>query len=101
PTRYGEIALRAARPGPKGWGLALVSSAPGALDTLEREASIALSEPFAYRHGLSVGDRLVLPTSDGDRSFPIVAIYRDYNTAGGAAVLSLEHYRSLWNDRGL
>ncbi len=101
PTRYGEIALRAALPGPEGWGLALLESAPGALATLEREPSVALSEPFAYRYGLAVGDRLMLPTSTGERAFPIVAIYRDYNAAGSAAVLSLEHYRSLWNDRGL
>src|SRR5690606_7903843 len=67
----------------------------------EREPSVALSEPFAYRHGLAVGDRLVLPTSAGERAFPIVAIYRDYNAAGSSALLSLDHYRSLWSDRGL
>src|SRR5690606_19722603 len=74
---------------------------PDALETLEREPSVALSEPFAYRHGLAVGDRLVLPTSAGERAFPIVAIYRDYNAAGSSALLSLDHYRSLWSDRGL
>ena len=101
PTRYGELVLRAVTPGPEGFGLVLVASSQDALERLAREPSIALSEPFAYRQGLELGDRLVLPTSTGERAFPIVAIYRDYNAAGSAALMSLEQYRALWNDRAI
>src|SRR5690606_42070361 len=38
-----------------------------------------------FRSGLRPGDTLSLPTLDGERSFPIVAVYRDYD-AGGSAI---------------
>src|SRR5690606_22198556 len=101
PTGYGQLALRAATPGPEGFGLVLVESTQDALQRLGHERSVAVSEPFAYRQGLGLGDSLVLPTSTGERAFPIVAIYRDYSAAGSAALMSLEQYRALWNDRGI
>src|SRR5690606_5403739 len=82
PTGYGQLALRAATPGPEGFGLVLVESTQDALQRLAHEPSVAVSEPFAYRQGLGLGDSLVLPTSTGERAFPIVAIYRDYSAAG-------------------
>src|SRR5690606_12855438 len=79
PTDVGEVGVRAARPGPEGWGLDLVDGEPGALARLEAEPVVALAEPFAFRHGLRPGDRLSLPTAEGERTFPVVAVYRDYD----------------------
>jgi putative ABC transport system permease protein len=101
PTVFGEISVRAATPGPDGWGLAVIDSTPSGLDTLEAEPTVAVAEPFAYRHGIAIGDRLTLPTRSGDREFPVVAIFRDYNAGGSALVIALAHYRSLWEDTGL
>lgn len=39
---------------------------------------VLISEPHAWRHALGSGDRLTLPTQDGERSFPILGVYQDY-----------------------
>jgi len=101
PTEQGDVGLRAAAPGPEGWGLEVVAAAEDGLAALESRPSVAVSEPFAFRRRLQVGDRLSLPTPGGPRSFPIVAIYRDYNTGAGSALMSLAHYREIWGDPGL
>jgi len=101
PTELGDVGLRASRPGPEGWGLDVVDGEPGALERLETEPVVAVAEPFAFRHGLGPGDQLSLPTRDGERSFPIVAVYRDYDAGGSSIAMSLAEYRRLWDDRGL
>ncbi|HEX7082052.1 MAG TPA: FtsX-like permease family protein [Gammaproteobacteria bacterium] len=96
PTPQGPVSLRAASPGPEGWGLDIVAGDDEAL--LEARPSVAVSEPFAFRHGLGVGDRLTLPTPHGPRAFEIVAVYRDYNAGGSGAMMSIGHYREIWED---
>jgi putative ABC transport system permease protein len=100
PTRYGELGLRALQPGPKGWGLDVVGdTAPEALAGLQTSDSVAISETFAYRSGLGPGDAIELPTATGSRRFSICAVFRDYNTGGGAIAISLARYRRYWHDR--
>ena len=101
PTELGDLGIRASRPGPEGWGLDVVDAEADALERLASEPVVAVAEPFAFRHGLGPGDRLVLPTRDGDREFPIVAVYRDYDAGGSAILMSLDVYRRLWDDGGL
>jgi putative ABC transport system permease protein len=102
PTDHGPVGLRAVSPGPKGFGLEIVEGdAAHALHALEAEDSVAITEPFAYRRELEVGDALTLPTPAGPRAFPIVAIYRDYNTGGSSAFMALDRYRGIWKDAGL
>ncbi|HEX6994415.1 MAG TPA: FtsX-like permease family protein [Gammaproteobacteria bacterium] len=101
PTALGDLGLRASRPGPEGWGLDVVEAGPDALERLASEPVVAVAEPFAFRHGLAPGDRLVLPARDGEREFPIVAVYRDYDAGGNAIMMSLDVYRRLWDDPGL
>ncbi len=100
PTVDGDLNVRAVRPGPLGWGLTMVGGSPtDSLSRLEAAAGVMLSEPYAYRRRLSVGDDLILPTATGDRAFPILGIFRDYITDGGAVLLSLDLYRRYWNDQ--
>lgn len=99
PTRYGRLGLRALQPGPKGWGLDVVGAgAKQALARLTTSNSVAISEAFAYRAGLSVGDDIVLPTAIGNQRFSICAVFRDYNTGGGSVAISLARYRRDWRD---
>ena len=98
PTALGELGLRAAQPGPAGWGLDIVVAAPDALERMATESVVAVAEPFAFRHGLTPGDTLSLPTGAGERVFPIVAVYRDYDAGGSAVFMSLAQYRQLWDD---
>lgn len=63
--------------------------------------TILISQPFAYRQQLKVGDRLDLFTSQGWQTFRIGAIFRDYGSDSGTLVLPLEHYARLWGDPGI
>jgi putative ABC transport system permease protein len=102
PTADGEITIRAVSPGPQGWGVTLIGEiATDALDRLSTGDAVIVSEPYAYRRELEVGDELTLPAPDGDMAFQILGIYRDYMTDGGSVVMSLELYRRHWNDNSL
>ncbi|MBN1237872.1 MAG: ABC transporter permease [Gammaproteobacteria bacterium] len=98
PTAEGEVSLRAVRPGPDGWGLELTSGGDDAYQRLERGPAVAVSEAFAFQRRLDVGGTLTLPTPGGTARFPIVAVYRDYNTGSSAALMSLESYARIWGD---
>ncbi|HEX6998848.1 MAG TPA: ABC transporter permease [Gammaproteobacteria bacterium] len=97
-TQLGEVTVRAHAPGPRGWGLEIVAGGEGALDALARGEGVAVSEPFAFRRGLEVGEALSLPTPSGTARLPIVAVFRDYDTAGNGVVMPLALYRERWGD---
>ena len=109
PTRFGELTLRAATPGPDGYGLDLVAGDAARLETRSgtssgtaREAGAApgvlVAEPIAFRLGIDVGDVMELPTPAGSTEFEVAGIFRDYSTSDSALVLALPTYRRHWND---
>jgi putative ABC transport system permease protein len=53
---------------------------------------IAINESFALRYGKQVGDKAELPTASGPREFEIIAIYYDYSSSRGWAVMDRETY---------
>jgi putative ABC transport system permease protein len=102
PTEHGELNIRAVQPGPLGWGVTLVNElSPDSLSRLASAEGVLISEPYAYRRELSVGDELLLPTLNGTSSFTILGVFRDYITDGGSALMSLDLYRREWNDQGV
>ncbi len=98
PTALGDLGLRAAQPGPEGLSLDIVAALPGAHERLATEPVVAVAEPLAFRYALAPGDELSLPTRDGERLFPIVAVYRDYDAGGSTVFMSLVQYRQQWDD---
>src|SRR5690606_601125 len=85
-----------------GFGLSLTAGDAGSvLAALTAGEGVAVSERLAYRDGLEPGQTLVLPTVDGNRAFPIVAVYRDFNTGNPGVVMALERYREAFADDGL
>jgi putative ABC transport system permease protein len=102
PTRFGELPLRAATPGPDGWGLDFVAGTEREAEAaLATSASVVVSEPLASRHSLAPGDVIELPTATGSLGFEIVGVFRDYSMAGSVIVMGLETYRQHWADNGL
>jgi putative ABC transport system permease protein len=102
PTVAGELSLRAITPGPDGWGLTVTDRVAG--DALERLATgdgVMISEALSYRRELRVGTELSLPTQSGAQSFPILGIYREYNTDGGGVLLPMSLYQRHWQDRSV
>ncbi len=64
----------------------------------QQAGAVFISEPFAYRSGLTVGDTLTLRTDAGERAFPIAAVNYDYASDRGVIQLDLATYRQYWND---
>ncbi len=67
----------------------------------ERGDSVLISEPFAFRHRLDLGESLSLETPSGVRSFRVAGIFYDYATEEGTVLLTQKMYRELWSDRGI
>ena len=66
------------------------------------DGAVIVSEPFAYRHNLPVeGAAVRLQTDQGERSFPVVAIYYDYSSDQGSILMARNVYYQYWDDRGI
>ncbi|HEY8452406.1 MAG TPA: FtsX-like permease family protein [Natronosporangium sp.] len=97
-TELGELTVRAHARGPRGWGLEIVAGGEQALDALARGDGVVVSEPLAFKRGLAPGDELSLPTPLGTERFPVVGVFRDYDTSGNSVVMALALYRERWGD---
>ncbi|CAL1238849.1 ABC transporter permease [Candidatus Methylocalor cossyra] len=65
------------------------------------EDTVLVSEPFATRHGLAAGDRLLLKTPHGERALPIAGVFFDYRSDQGVVVMRRDLYARLWDDPGI
>jgi putative ABC transport system permease protein len=65
------------------------------------EDFVLISEPYAYRHDLAVGDSVTLQTDRGAQRFPIRAVYYDYGSDLGVVLASRTTYTRYYDDRGL
>jgi putative ABC transport system permease protein len=99
PTSAGEVAVRAFRPGARGFGLTIVSGAPdAALAALADGRGVVASERLMFARHLAVGEELTISTPSGQEHLPIVGAYRDFNTGNYSIVMSLERYRASFGD---
>ncbi len=73
----------------------------GAFEVFRRGEGVFVSEPFAYRRGLDVGDLVPLASEEGIRSFPIQGIFFDYGSEQGVLMMSRATYDRYWRDRGI
>lgn len=65
----------------------------------EAEDFVLVSEPYAYRHDLGVGDTLRLQTDRGGHAFPIRGVYYDYGSDLGVVLTSRTTYTRYYDDR--
>jgi len=63
-----------------------------------RNGSLFVSEPFANRHHVQVGDKITMLTDHGAQSFDVAAIFFDYSSDQGLVLMSLATYQHDWND---
>lgn len=59
--------------------------------------AVLVSEPFAWRHRLGVGDAVTLLTPRGERAFPVAGIYQDYGYQQGVVLMARSAFESLWD----
>lgn len=58
----------------------------------------AVTEPFARRHELSLGDTVTVPAPGRMLTLPVVGIFRDYSTDRGFIAVDGAFYREHWRD---
>jgi len=63
--------------------------------------TVIVSEPFATRHGLGLGDAVRLRTDRGEHDFPVAGVFYDYGSSAGVVVMSRATYDRAWADRGI
>ncbi|MEM6792886.1 MAG: FtsX-like permease family protein [Acidobacteriota bacterium] len=59
---------------------------------------VLISEPYAFRHGLTVGESLELRSAEGPRDFEVLAIFYDYASDRGLVMMDAGLYGRLWRD---
>ncbi|MDR9481111.1 MAG: FtsX-like permease family protein [Spiribacter sp.] len=65
------------------------------------QPAVLISEPFASRRGLSVGDQLTLPAGNQRPSLTIVGVYRDYASPTGVVLMRRSLYQRLYDDTAI
>jgi putative ABC transport system permease protein len=62
---------------------------------------VLVSEPYARRRSVAAGDQVVFLTDRGERSYPVLGVYRDYATELGVVAMHSSSYLRSWDDPGL
>jgi putative ABC transport system permease protein len=65
--------------------------------------AVLVSEPYAYKHGIKVGEFIRIPLDDASRSrlFKVVGVYDHYGSEQGMINMSRATYNRHWSDRTL
>ncbi|MBI5878535.1 MAG: FtsX-like permease family protein [Chloroflexi bacterium] len=63
--------------------------------------ALIITEPFANRLRLNLGDHLSLLTDQGPHDFLVAAVSYDYSSDQGSVLMSLDTYRRYWNDSAI
>jgi putative ABC transport system permease protein len=71
------------------------------LDRLARGEGVAVSEVLANQLKIRPGDRLELPTADGQGLFSVLAVFYDYATDGGRVLMDRSLWQRHWRDPGV
>lgn len=90
---------RKGRPG--GDALSVLSSHLGAYDAVEAGSAVFVSESFAFRFDKEIGDAIDLETANGQTTFLIVGIVREYAFDLGTILVDIDVYQRHWRDHGL
>jgi putative ABC transport system permease protein len=78
------------------------SGTPEAIwERFTQEDFVIISEPYAYRHRLGVGDTVRLQTDRGWRAFPVRGVFFDYASDLGVVTMSRSTYAQYYDDRGV
>jgi len=69
-------------------------------DQFNQPQTVLITESFANRHALQVGDEIRLPTMQGDIPFEVIGIYLDYSSEHGLLTLSWENFNRYFPNPG-
>jgi putative ABC transport system permease protein len=101
-SAVGPVLLDALQPTRASYaGISLIDGERSRVWAEFERGELLLSEPFAFRHALGVGDSIELMTASGPKPFRIAGVYRDYGTDRGAVLIHRDIYRQAWGDDGI
>jgi putative ABC transport system permease protein len=60
---------------------------------------LLISEPLARRRAVEPGDRLPLPTANGEHTFTVAAVFRDFASEHGRLFIDRRHFIRHWQDQ--
>ncbi len=101
-SSVGVVLLDALQPATASYaGIALIAGNPADAWPAFARGAVLLSESFAFRHRLAVGEALELVSTSGPRRFRIAGVYRDYSSDRGAVLIHRAVYRDAWADDGI
>lgn len=63
-----------------------------------RGEGVLISEVFANRSGLDAGDRYRAEVGSAVIDLPILGVFRDYRTNGGAVYMNLDAFQEMTRD---
>ena len=72
--------------------------AASVMTAFQAAEGVIVSEPFAYRRGLSVGDDVDFDTDSGPESFSILGVFYDYGSEQGVVMMSRHLYDRYFSD---
>lgn len=80
----------------------MIQSPPGAdlWDRFNQPRTVLITESFANRHSVSVGDGIQLPTTQGELAFEVIGIYLDYSSDHGLLTLSWDNFDRYFPNPG-
>jgi putative ABC transport system permease protein len=68
-------------------------------DTVLAAGQVLVSEPFAFRRGITPDKHTItLLTDEGEQTFDIAGVFYDYSTDQGSVLMSRATYDQYWND---
>lgn len=79
-------------------GFTLLRTLPGDVWQTFDQGAVLISEPLAHRRQLEPGDAITLPTPDGEASFTVAAVFRDFGSEHGRIFMPMTVYRMHWHD---
>ena len=72
-----------------------------AFRAFRQQGAVIVSEPFAYRRGVHVGDTVTVPTDLGPGRFPVAGVFYDYATDQGVVMMARATYARGFRDEGV
>ncbi len=75
----------------------LTVKTPDTWRTWVNESVIMISEPMSTKAQLQLGDSLDILTEAGTKTFPVVGVFRDYESSHGKILMSRSTYSQYWS----
>ena len=75
--------------------------APDVMAGFRTGAGVIVSEPYAYRRGVGVGDVVCLTSATGEVDAPILGIFYDYGSEQGTVIMGRVLYDRYFDDPGI